>query len=112
MTNQEFNSILQKYPDLTAHGFGVDAGGSFAQERTALVNGYESVLQTFYYLIKIIPTGKINKKAGSSYRLKHVVERAIGWYIREGEFIAAAIAAGFKIQRIPGTTGVYLDIKI
>ena len=44
---------------------------------------------------------------GSSYGLKHTVERAIGHYIANGMFIAAALACDYKMQRYNGPNAFF-----
>ena len=44
---------------------------------------------------------------GSSYGLKHTVERAIGHYIANGMFIAAALACDYKMQRYHGPNAFF-----
>ena len=47
---------------------------------------------------------------GTSYGLKHVAEREIG-YITNGVFIAAAIAEGFVVRRVKGTPNARIGIS-
>lgn len=39
-----------------------------------------------------------NKKTKSSYGLKHILEKAIGQYVANGEAIVALIAKGYKLK--------------
>jgi hypothetical protein len=44
----------------------------------------------------------------SSYRLKHVLERSPGgWYVTNGEFIAAALIAGYPHKYVPGPNPLF-----
>ena len=47
---------------------------------------------------------------GTSYRLKHVAERDIG-YTTNGVFIAAAIAEGFAVRQYPDTPNAEINIS-
>ena len=44
---------------------------------------------------------------GSSYGLKHTIERAIGHYIANGMFIAAALACDYKMKRYHGPNAFF-----
>lgn len=47
----------------------------------------------------------------SSYLYKHIAEKGLGRYVSNGEFIAAALVAGFRIKRYPGSLNVDLNIS-
>ena len=54
---------------------------------------------------------KTLNKSGTSYGLKHVAERDVG-YITNGVFIAAAVAEGFRVVRIRETPNAWLNISM
>ena len=56
------------------------------------------------WISRFVKLKNINK-TGSSYGLKHVAEREIG-YITNGELIAAALMEGFNVQ-IEGPNGYF-----
>ncbi len=108
MEKQDFYNILETYPTLTTHGFGVDQQWqknitkqeielNFQEERKNLYDCYEDFLLCYQWLYF---NPKLSKSA-STYHFKHLVEY---WakeknlqphYIHEGAFIAAAILWGF-----------------
>jgi hypothetical protein len=53
---------------------------------------------------------KTINKSRTSYGLKHVAERDVG-YITNGVFIAAAVAEGFRVVRIGETPNACLNIS-
>lgn len=52
----------------------------------------------------------LNRKR-SSYGWKHVAERAMGEYISNDDFIAAARELGFTVRMIPGSPNAYINIS-
>jgi hypothetical protein len=53
---------------------------------------------------------KTMNRRRSSYGWKHIAEKAEDEYCSNEQFIAAAIALGFKIQWIPGTPNCFINI--
>ena len=98
--------ILEKYPDLNPSGMGLFYVGHLSKSdqmdklydgRKAIIRRSEIVKSIVLWLDQfIVPTKTINKKR-TSYNMKHIVEYYIG-YISNGEFIVAALLAGFKPQ--------------
>lgn len=126
MTQSEYNNIIDSHPTLTAHGFGVDQISYYTEkqrtaliqrERPALYNYYEDFLKSVEYLKLLKRRKSVNNRVGTTYGLKHKVERwvyrhtNIPCYIHEGAFIAAAIALGFTMKPQRGSTSVYLNIS-
>ena len=120
MNNEKLETIMNEHKDLTTHGHGLDyySEDKFIKERAALHDkGIE--FETCCDYLKLLKRRKSStKQLGSSYRLKHLVEK---WfrdttgksiYIPEGAFIAAAYYLGFTCERIPGRTSVYLNISL
>jgi hypothetical protein len=113
-------NILAEHPDLGNFGFGVfDSRHKTASQREAELAEEREVICQPRSLVAFIETRKwlrgktkINKlnKKGSSYGLKHVVEREIG-YITNGVFIAAAIAEDFNVKRIADSPDAWLNIS-
>jgi hypothetical protein len=119
MTKEEFLKIIEENPNLTAHGFGVDKGwdNDFDIERANVVNLYEEALACEEFLQKCIRTEKPQKDIGSTYHIKHLVEKYMDLecnrpiYIPEGAVHIAAIHLGFKMIPKEDTTSVYLNIS-
>jgi len=112
--------ILAACPDLCNFGFSVfdprhktasQQEAEFAEEREAICQPRSLVafIATRKWLHGKPKISRLNKKA-SSYGLKHVAENEIG-YITNGVFIAAALAEGFKVQRIGDTPNAWLNIS-
>jgi hypothetical protein len=119
MTNDEFQTIIEKNPTLTTHGFGVDRGkeDSFFEERKNLCNHYNEALLSEEFLNKCKRTAKPHKSLGSTYSFKHKAEhyahreKHLEMYIPEGALVLAAIHLGFKMKRKKDSTSVYLNIS-
>lgn len=118
MTFEEFKAIIDQNPMLTTHGFGVDdpLEYSFEVERNALCDCYEDAQACEEWLRLCTKRKRIDKRASTSYSLKHRVER---WmfnqhrqpdYIHEGAFVLAAIHLGFSMKQLRRLPNVYLNI--
>ena len=107
--------ILEKYPNLTYCGFEAFAGTK-EQRSVFLEKGQKELLEhtdEIEYVVKCLAgvrkTKTINNSF-SSYRLKHIVEKASPkGYIANGSFVVGAIIAGFDFK----TSGInaYFDIS-
>ena len=97
------------FPDLTDFGFGIfDAyrltpaarQERFRKSRADMFapRSLEDFTRAKHWLMAQPKTKNPNSGAGSSYWLKHVAEEDIG-YTTNGIFIAAAVAAGFIVER-------------
>ena len=91
--NKEYEEVVAtvqgKYPTLTQFGFG--GSGDIRPE---------AVQRCVMWLLKhdALSRRKTVNVQVSSYAWKHVVERACGAYIAEGEFICAALYLGYKMK--------------
>lgn len=117
-TSQDLKRVLQLYPDPTKFGFGVYKGNrlspaerreKFRKCRTEMydstsLDGFERARE---WLVRLTKTRAITR-CYTSYGLKHVAEADIG-YVSNGIFIAAAISAGFNIERCG--PNAYLNIR-
>jgi hypothetical protein len=56
-------------------------------------------------------TKNLNRRAGTSYGLKHEAEKEVG-YMHNGMFIAAAIACGFKVERDDNGPNAFMNISV
>lgn len=63
------------------------------------IRNFDKIPKIASYLINNIRTRKTINKNYSSYTLKHVIENDIG-YITNGEFIMAALVAGFTMSSV------------
>jgi len=102
-------AAVDRFPDLTDFGFGIfdpyrltpaQRQEQFRQSRADLFarGSLEDFVRAKRWLSAQPKTKNINSSAGSSYWLKHVAEEDIG-YTTNGIFIAAAVAAGFTVER-------------
>ncbi|MDW4905140.1 hypothetical protein RB628_07210 [Streptomyces sp. ADMS] len=97
--------VMQQHPRLTSFGIGVfDPLRKTAEQRRTdlavgreeLAGGVAMVMETAEWLRENVTPIKI--PAASSYSVKHVMERATGRYVTNGEFIAAALVAGYTFK--------------
>lgn len=98
----ELDTIMEDYPRLCYFGMGVfdelrktpaQREGELAAGRTQLRDIAAEIFETAEWLrdhLTPIKTPGVN-----SYRLKHIVERALGRYVTNGEVIAAALIVGY-----------------
>lgn len=98
--------IMRAYPDLSSCGFGYYRGRDwtteraheyFEKSRVELSQSAELVAKAFH-LIQHVPKTKTIRPGWNSYGLKHVIENLHGQYTTNGQFIAAALIAGFTAQ--------------
>jgi hypothetical protein len=96
---------MQEHPLLSSFGIGVYAPRRKTpeQRRTELAAGREDlaareamVLETAAWLRENITP--IKTPTVGSYGMKHVMERATGRYVTNGEFIAAALIVGYTFK--------------
>jgi hypothetical protein len=105
--------ILEKEP--TLNGNGLNGKVSYAAEPIPECEFWRCVE---FLDKKTLPIKKINKKAGSSYQLKHEVEEYIrATYchhegISDAAFIAALLYRGIKTQKYKNYNSVHAAIKL
>ncbi|WP_329254890.1 hypothetical protein OG223_29230 [Streptomyces sp. NBC_01478] len=99
--------VMQQHPWLNSFGIGVfdPLRKTAEQRRTDLAAGREelagsgaTVMETAAWLRENITP--IKTPTASSYSVKHVMERATGRYVTNGEFIAAALVAGYTFKYV------------
>ncbi len=97
--------VMQEHPLLNSFGIGVfdprrktseQRRAEFAAGREELVAREATVLEIAAWLRENITP--IKTPNFDSYGMKHVVERVVGEYITNGEFIAAALIAGYSFK--------------
>jgi hypothetical protein len=120
MTRSDIRKVMKVVPELTSHGIGIydDGRGKTAAERkeqwardkAELLGSAAICTKVVEWLTRFTPTKTINRQR-SSYGLKHIAEAALGEYVGNGQFIAAAIYAGFEYVIHPGYPNVYFNIS-
>jgi hypothetical protein len=99
---EEMERVLEREPLLILRGFNIGrVTPEYAEqdrERMRDPNELAAFSRAREWLAGFAKTEKLNKRCGTSYGLKHVAERKIG-YITNGTFICAAIAEGFRVER-------------
>lgn len=115
----DIRAAMARLPGLNSFGVGLfDSGrrlsaAEYRQEMddncAALLGDTEGFVKTCDWLSGITPIKTINKRY-SSYGLKHLAERDIG-YITNGTFIAAAIHCGFQFWRRERSPNVYFNMS-
>lgn len=102
MTDLTFAEVMEQHPRLGRNGIGVLASGhqprgglevDLAADRVALAESEATVHEIVAWLRDHDLT-PIKTPSVSSYTLKHLVEKDIG-YVSNGEFIAAALMVGY-----------------
>jgi len=112
LREKDLMSAMEKEPLLSAFGLhGSNREPNFERDREHLAKDFEMFLVCSEYLTLCKPIKTINPRVGSSYSLKHEVERWSGAYVHNGAFIAAVIQAGIKYKIIPGNPNIYLAIS-
>ncbi len=120
-TETEFmKTILQRQPQLGAFGFGVfDEYKKTKEQRAAELQRHRDEMLTSNSLKQFTSArdwlrrfDKIKRvnQSGTSYGLKHIAEKDIG-YTPNGVFIAAAIAEGFIVKRDEDSPNALLNIS-
>jgi len=129
--SQYIRKVMNDHPNLTSHGFAIpnfqnnrwvdpetDAK-RYKEFRAELLDKsfVEQFRLSWKWLELVKRTKNVNTRAGSSYHLKHVVERYWGSevggraYVMNGVFIAAALAKGFKFKRTGNSPNAYFNIS-
>lgn len=106
MSRDFIQAVIDLVPELTDFGIGIYDGGreldkaqkkdAFDKNQSSLLDSSESFEKTVTWLKQIEKIQSFNTHR-SSYGLKHLAEKDIG-YITNGVFIAAAIHSGFKYK--------------
>ena len=94
---QTLKEIKKEHPNLTCNGWTYYYRG----EKIAsgdILNRPKEFKAICEWLNTYIGHRKTVNTNSNSYGLKHMVERAIGHYVCNGMFIAAALACGYKMK--------------
>lgn len=98
----KIKEVQAKHPTLTQFGF-----GGTGEIRLDAVN-----LCTEWLLKHDgLDRRKTINPNSCSYTLKHVVERVMGQYVANGEFICAALVLGYKMTKPKNSPNVYFNIR-
>jgi hypothetical protein len=124
MTIEAIKQAVERFPELTAFGFGVfdearlspvEREISFREERQNMFTAQALVYfqKAVDWLSRQQKTKTSNQRAGTSYGIKHKMEAGDGRnYVPNGIFIAAAHACGFKVVReFPGSQGGQFELR-
>ena len=119
MSRKDIQKVLDQVLELNDFGIGLFKNGrgltpqqrkdKLEEDRQRLLDSVEEFNKTCEWLSTKARRKTINR-AHTSYGLKHMVERDIG-YITNGVFIAAAIHCGFKIQYFHDSPNVCINIS-
>jgi hypothetical protein len=101
--------VMRQHPLLNAFGIGVFGPRSKTpeQRRTELATFREQLASSEAVVAEIAAWLRVNiapikTPTVGSYGMKHLVERAISKYVTNGEFIAAALIAGYTFKYTDG----------
>jgi hypothetical protein len=109
VTTADIARIMDAHPTLTSFGFGIfrdrregtkeECDQRFQAGRLKLLESVEQCSRAYEWLAPVDKIKTINQRH-SSYGLKHWVERCYApYYCSNGAFIAAALLAGFRVER-------------
>lgn len=115
MTRDDIAAVMSRVPMLNDFGVGIgisgiNEDGDIEHLRESLLNSSSQCTKICEWLRGKQKRKSVNKSM-SSYGLKHLVEDAIGEYVTNGQFIAAAIHSGFTYKLIPDSPNVYFGIS-
>lgn len=101
--------VMEQHPQLSSFGIGIfdprsktpeQRQAELASERAELEEREAAVLNVAAWLTANV--APIKTPTVNSYRMKHVVEKAIGEYVTNGELIAAALVSGYTCNYTDG----------
>ncbi|ACZ83786.1 hypothetical protein [Streptosporangium roseum] len=107
VARRQMAEMMQQHPLLNSFGIGVfdwrrktieQRQAELAAGRERLANAEATVLETAVWLRENIRP--IKAPTVGSYGMKHVMEHATGKYVANGEFIAAALIAGYTFKYV------------
>lgn len=106
---EAFDAVLEQERSLTDHGFGVFEGHRLRRDelREQLAVGRDRLRESIAAIVRIHEWLRTNIRpiktpTASSYSGKHTAERAMGEYVTNGQFIVAALMAGYPMSRPSG----------
>ena len=119
MSRDVIQAVINLVPELTDFGIGIYENGrgldnvqkkaEFDKNQSMLLDSTESFEKAVAWLKQVEKIKSFNTHR-SSYGLKHLAEKEIG-YITNGVFIAAAIHSGFKYKINPDSPNVRFNMS-
>jgi hypothetical protein len=122
MSKEALERVMEELPNLTTSGFWQpwryrqltreERKAKFRELREDLLSPYylDGFERACSWLSRQKRTKHINRRAGCTYRLKHVAEREAG-YSANGSFMAAAVACGFKWKCPQDGESIWINIS-
>lgn len=127
ITLTDVKNVMKEFPTLNYYGFTVGrySDKSYSEtlelNRNALLDALDECNRVANFLKFVQPRKSINKRVGSSYGLKHEVERFCrsfpdvrqsDQYVANGSFICAALHLGFNFQPVEyGSPNLYFNMS-
>lgn len=118
MTREEYTDFIDKYPELTTHGFGVDNKTySKEKEHERLKDHFEAFQASCHMLENNFSTKPLRKHTYNSYSLKHAAEYYSEnvlknrVYVPEGALVAAVLYLGLPHQRFKRKTCILVKLQ-
>ena len=119
-TQDDLNEVMDKHPYLTSVGLQVHKPRSKSQEeydtefqsyRQRLQNSLRQVQLCCEWISKCRQIKTVNRKIGSSYTLKHKVEKYFGEYIPAGAFVAAILYMGVPYKDYNDSPNIHVALS-
>ncbi len=88
-------NVIESNKSLTDFGIRQKNDEKYSKDRELLLKNKKAVFKTYLWIKEYMDPIKSYNTRHSSYGLKHIAEKQIG-YITNGTFITAAIMAGHK----------------
>ena len=111
ITKNELLTVIQKEPNLCDFGFREKTNPKFQEDRADIADNLHQVQLCIDWLQGQKTNKILNRRIGSSYALKHKVERWANDYVSNGAFIAACIFSGINYKRIEGTPNIWTNLS-
>jgi hypothetical protein len=120
ITQAHLLKAMEKEPALTEFGIGIfpqknlspeERSRKLEQEREALRKNLEHFRLCCQWLSLCLRRKTINHGIGTSYRLKHHVEKHFGKYVTNGSFIAAVIHLGIPYKIYPDSPNIAVALS-
>jgi hypothetical protein len=119
MSRSNIQKVIKSIPNLTDFGIGlhdekslsaVEHNEKFHAQQENLLNSEESFEKTCIWIKENIKEIQSINARHTSYGLKHLAEKHIG-YVTNGVFIAAAIHCGFKVRTFPDSPNASFNMS-
>jgi len=106
----DIQTVLDEHPLLNRNGYGMYFEKTLEDHEASRQAIRPEAVDAIRVVIEPLERTKRANFRSSSYGLKHMVEPRTG-YIANGEFIVAAILAGYKIKTQRDSINVFLNIS-